>query len=219
MNREELNKILKNHIHWLHKDCEGWRDMRADFHNMDLSWEKLYERNLCGANLYGADLHKADLAATNFHNAELYGANLYGAELYGANLCGADLRRANLCKANLNGANLYGTDLYGEEKIRKGVKLTEDMIGWKKCQEGVIVKLLIPRGAIVFSINNYKCRTDKAKVLEVIGASRGISRHKFMSYYVGDEFEVFDFNCEYNIECETGIHFFRAREEAENYNY
>lgn len=24
MTREELNKILENHKHWLNKDCDGW---------------------------------------------------------------------------------------------------------------------------------------------------------------------------------------------------
>jgi hypothetical protein len=38
-----------------------------------------------------------------------------------------------------------------------------------------------------------------------------------MSYYVGDEITIYDFNCEYNMECAEGIHFFMTREEAENY--
>ena len=38
-----------------------------------------------------------------------------------------------------------------------------------------------------------------------------------MSYYVGDEMTVYDFNCEYNEECGEGIHFFKTREEAEEY--
>lgn len=87
----------------------------------------------------------------------------------------------------------------------------------KKCRGGVIVKLLIPRGAIVFSINGRKCRTNKAKVFEIEGATKAISQHKYMSYYVGDEFTVYDFNCEYNVECAPGIHFFMTREKVMNY--
>jgi hypothetical protein len=189
-----LEEILERHKHWLNGDCENWESMRAD---------------LYGADLYGADLRGADLR----------GANLYGANLYGANLRGADLRGADLHGADLHGADLRGANLRGADKLLRGVKLSAPIIGWKKCKNDVIVKLEIPRGAIVFSINKNKCRTDKAKVLEIIGSNRAYSKHKFFSYYVGDVIEVFNFNCEYNKECAEGIHFFRTREEAENYEY
>ena len=81
----------------------------------------------------------------------------------------------------------------------------------------VIVTLKIPRGAIVFSINGSKCRTNRAKVIAIEGADRAYSTYKYMSYYVGDEFNVYNFNCEYNTECGAGIHFFMTREEAFNY--
>lgn len=66
----ELNEILRNHIHWILEDVDGWGEMRAD---------------LRGANLRGANLRGANLCEANLHGANLYGANLYGANLYGAN--------------------------------------------------------------------------------------------------------------------------------------
>ena len=51
MNKEKLYAILKNHMHWLREDCEGWEEMRADLSGADLS----------GAYLRGADLRGADL--------------------------------------------------------------------------------------------------------------------------------------------------------------
>ena len=146
-------------------------------------------------------------------------ANLRYADLSGTDLSGTDLNGADLRGANLRNADLNGTDLNKEEQIRKGVKLSNPITGWKKCKDGVIVKLEMPRGAIVFSINNHKCRTDKAIVKEIFGADRAFSMHKYFSYYVGDKIEVYNFNCEYNTECAEGIHFFRTRKEAENYNY
>ena len=139
-----------------------------------------------------------------------------------ADLSYTDLRYTNLSYTdlrytNLSCADLSNTRLSEKENIRKGIKLPKPMIGWKKCKNNVIVKLEIPRGATVFSINNNKCRTDKAKVLEIIGSNRAYSKHKFFSYYVGDIIEVFDFNCEYNKECAEGIHFFKTKEEAERY--
>lgn len=103
-------------------------------------------------------------------------------------------------------------------EYRKGKILTEDIIGYKKCKNDTIVKLLIPRGATVFSINGNKCRTNKAKVLEIEGTNRATSIYNGMSYYVGDRFTIYNFNCEYNAECASGIHFFMTKEEAVNYN-
>ena len=209
----------------------------ANLTSTNLHGAYLCDANLSGANLYGANLSDANLTSTNLHGAYLSGANLSDANLSGANLSGAYfcdanlsdayLYGANLSDANLSGANLYGAYLSGanlvntklsfNDRLRKGIKLSEPIIGWKKCKNGVLVKLEIPRGAIVFSINNKKCRTDKAKVLEIIGGDRAYSNYKFFSYYVGDVIEIFDFNCEYNVECAKGIHFFRTKEEAENY--
>ena len=199
----------------------------ANLSGADLYGTNLSFANLSGADLYGADLSyanlsSADLSATNLSCANLSGAKLSCANLNGTDLYGADLSYAHLIGANLSGAylssaNLSSAKLSFNDRLRKGIKLSEPIIGWKKCKNNVLVKLEIPRGAIVFSINNEKCRTDRAKVLKIIGADRAYSNHKFLSYYVGDVIEIFDFNCEYNVECANGIHFFRTREEAENY--
>ena len=202
-----LEEILKRHLHWLNRDCENWESMQADLH---------------GADLYGANLYGANMIGANMRDADMHGANLYDADLRYANMRGANLRYANMCGANMYGADMSYADMYGADmsyadRLRKGIKLSEPIIGWKKCKNNVLVKLEIPRGAIVFSINNSKCRTDKAKVLEIIGSDRAYSKYKFFSYYVGDVIEVFNFDCEYNVECAEGIHFFKTREEAENY--
>lgn len=208
-------------------NLSGAKLWNANLIDIDLSHANLSNANLYGANLRGANLRNANLCGADLRGADLYCADLHGADLSKAKLHYTELSYTNLTGVDFSDVDFYNTELYGadlccasldsKEMIRKGIKLSEDMIGWKKCEDNVIVKLLIPRGAIVFSINNNKCRTDKAKVLEVIGGVRGISRYKYMSYYVGDRFEVFDFNCEYNKECAKGIHFFRTREEAENY--
>ena len=157
----------------------------------------------------------------NLRNADLRHADLCGAKLSNADLSGADLNGANLSNADLRYADLNGAKLTRAKgdliEYRTGKVLTDDIIGFKKCKNNVIVKLLIPRGAIVFSINGNKCRTNKAKVLEIEGADRAISNYKHMSYYVGDEFTVYNFDCIYNKECGAGIHFFMTKEEAVRY--
>ena len=236
MTREELEIVLENHLHWLREDVEGWEDMKAnlsgadlrhaDLSGADLSYANLINANLSGANLSGANLSRANLSYADLINANLSGANLIDANLIDADLSGANLSYANLSYANLSyadlsGANLSYADLTGAKgdliEYRTGKILTDDIIGFKKCKNNVIVKLLIPRGAIVFSINGNKCRTNKAKVLEIEGADRAISSYKYMSYYVGDEITIYDFDCIYNKECSTGIHFFMTKEEAVRY--
>ena len=62
----QLNEILRNHKHWVLRDCDGWESMRAD----------LSRANLSGANLSGANLSGADLPRANLSGANLSGANL-----------------------------------------------------------------------------------------------------------------------------------------------
>jgi len=162
-------------------------------------WEDM-RANLNGANLYGAKLECANL----------YGANLECANLYGANLNGA----------NLNGANLYGANLEEKEKPRFGQILKEPMTGYKKTLEGVVLTATIPAGAIVFCINGSKCRTNKARIIDMGGQNEVLhsSYNRYFEYRLMQDIEIEDFNIMYNVECAPGFHFFRTREEAENYS-
>jgi len=111
------------------------------------------------------------------------------------------------------------TSSYGKETI-----LRESIIGYKKCQNGDIVTLEIPAGAVIFSPNGGKCRTNKVKVLKIEDIfkeeiKRTRSLYTGMSYYVGDEITVHNFDLRYNLECSTGIHFFMTRKEAEYFYF
>jgi hypothetical protein len=199
MTQEELNIVLEKHRKWLNNE-EGR--------------ERAY---LSGANLSNADLSYANLSDANLSYAILSNANLSGANLSNANLSNANLSGANLSNANLSGANLSDAYLDESEKIRLGVCLEESITGYKKCENGVIVTLKIPEGAIVFSINNSKCRTNIAKVIDIDnGLTKVASRYdsRFI-YHKGRFVRAKNFNCQYNEECASGIHFFRTREEAE----
>lgn len=174
------------------------------------------------------DLRNADLHCTDLHDAELNNADLRNADLSNANLGNADLRNANLFGANLSYANLFGANLYStnldeKETIRKGKIINKKTFVYKKCQ-GKIVKLELQIGSIIFSINNNICRTNKAKVISIDGnEKKGLKiasdyDNNFI-YEVGKIMEVEDFNLMYNVECETGIHFFWTEKEAEEYSY
>ena len=190
VNGENLSEILKKHYTWL---TTSTSEGRADLSDADLSDADLRRANLRRANLRGADLSYADLS---------------GADLSDADLSGADLRGAKLSGANLRGA------------VSKITIVTEgDIIGWKKCNNNVIVKLLIPANARRSNATGRKCRAEFARVLDVIGAEEGITNsHGQETYYRAGETvkpDSWDEN-RFN-ECSHGIHFFITREEAEEY--
>ena len=202
---EELKKIIENHQHWIKEDCDGWENMRA---------------NLGGANLGGANLERANLYGANLGGANLYGANLGGANLERANLGGANLYGANLYCAYLERANLGGAYLDEKEKYRIGQILKEPMTGYKKTEEGIVITATIPAGAIVFCINGRKCRTNKARIIDMGGQNEVLhsSYDTNFEYRIWQDIEIENFNLMYNVECASGFHFFRKREEAEKYN-
>ena len=223
MTQQELDKIVERHQHWLKKDCEGWEDMKANLVEANLYEANLVEANLklanlYGANLYGANLEGANLVEANLKLAYLEGANLVEANLKLANLYGANLKGANLEGANLKGANLVEATLYGDVRKRLGRFLTEPITGYKKTAEGVVITAEIPAGAIVFCINGTKCRTNRAKIIDMAGNEVLHSQHdNSFEYRLGKEIIIEDFNLMYNVECASGFHFFENREEAENY--
>jgi len=181
--------------------------------------------NLSGADLYGANLSGADLSGANLRSANLYGADLYGADLSGADLRGADLRSANLSGADLRGADLRSADLRGAKNIpvladAQASILPEvgQFIGWKKCNAGVLVRLMVGKNARRSNATGRKCRAEYIKVLEVIGATVGISQHDNKTKYeVGKIVRCDSWNEDRWVECGGGIHFFLTKVEAENY--
>ena len=232
--KKELKEILEQHKLWL--DSDGEKGKRANLTHADLSGANLSGANLTGvnlaranltfahltfadltsANLTGADLTDVDLSFAHLTRADLTNTDLSGANLTGADLTSASLTDAVLTDADLSGANLTDTILDDKEQCRKGIVLTETMIGYKKSDEGKIITLEMPIFAKVFSINNNKRRTNKAKVIDMQGETELSSWYNTnFKYHVGDEIEITDFNENYNVECAEGVHFFLTRKEAE----
>ena len=178
----------------------------------------LWNADLRGANLRGANLRGADLQGAN-----LRGANLQGANLRGADLRGADLRGANLWNANLWNADLQGADLWGAMDIDLRIAQTRilpegDIIGYKKCMNNVIVKLKIPANAKRSHAFGRKCRAEFAEVLEIFGAETAVSAYNRRTIYkVGEIVRPDKWSDDWRNECDSGIHFFITKIEAENY--
>lgn len=93
-----------------------------------------------------------------------------------------------------------------------------DLIGWKKCKDRVIVKVLIPAKAKRSHAFGRKCRAEYVKVLEVIDTKEGISTHDGKTRYAKGKIVKCDkWDDDFTNECSGGIHFFITRLEAENY--
>ena len=222
--RDELNEILRKHDLWLKGDFNG---ARANLNGANLYGANLYGANLYGADLNGADLNGANLYGANLIRADLIRADLIRADLNGANLRGANLRGANLNGANLRGANLRGANLRGAKNLNFPIACPEkgSFIGFKKCQNNMIVKLEITEDALRCSATGRKCRCSKAKVLSITNLDGTESNIEFVSskrdpyfiYKVGKIVEVKDFDTNRWNECSTGIHFFITRQEAVDY--
>ena len=156
-------------------------------------------------------------------------ANLRCANLRCANLSNANLSCVDLSNADLSDADLRGADLscvkYNENTSFLALQCPEEgsFIGFKKCKDNTIVKLLITEDALRSSATSRKCRCSKAKVLEITDREGNSinsvsSKHdeKFV-YEVGKIVEVKDFDSDRWNECSTGIHFFITKREAELY--
>jgi hypothetical protein len=189
---------------------------------------------LRGADLQGADLQGAILRGAVLRGADLRGAVLWGADLQGADLQGADLQGAYLRGAYLQGADLQGADLRGaylqgadlQGALNAAAALaqiqfipeTGSFEGWKKCCNGVIVRLLIPEHAKRSHGAERKCRSSEVVVLEVYGAKSGVSSYDArVVYKKGDTVLPDSFSENRWDVCAPGIHFFLTRVEAENY--
>ena len=193
----KLNEILKKHEMWL-DGIEGGE--RADLRSADLRYANLSDANLSGANLRYA--------------------NLSGANLRDANLRGADLRDANLRDADLSGIKYNETtSFFALQCPEKG-----SFVAYKKCENRLIVELLITEDAKRSSATTRKCRASKAKVISITNVEstetfeQAVSQHdRRFVYKVGETVEVENFDTDRWNECSTGIHFFITRQEAVNY--
>ena len=148
-------------------------------------------------------------------------ADLRNADLSYADLSYADLRYAGLSYADLSYAKI---DCNLIDKFFP-ICCPGDgaFIGWKKCRDGLVVKLEICDTAKRSSAWGRKCRCSAAKVLAIYdGENECTEAHSIYNnnfvYRVGEIVSVEDFDDNRLNECSSGIHFFITRKEAEDYD-
>jgi hypothetical protein len=131
------------------------------------------------------------------------------------------------------GANLYGANLDKNTKIDSNVAartliVPEDgpFFGWKKCSDGVIVKVAIGAKAKRSNSTGRKCRAEYVKDLGHFDKAGNplpedhiaISTYdRTTEYQKGKIIRCDHWNENRWEECGGGIHFFITRSEAENY--
>ena len=179
INREELNKILKEHELWVKGKGGKRANLRcANLENADLEYVNLKYADLKYANLSNTDLSNTDLRYTNLRcvdlrYTDLRYTNLSHADLSYSNLSNANLSNANLSNADLSSANLKDikTNIH---TIGYNLACPEEgsFIGYKKAS-GCLIELLILEDAKRSSATTSKCRCNKAKVLDIENIETG----------------------------------------------
>ena len=131
-----------------------------------------------------------------------------------AHLRNADLSYADLSYADLRGAKNIPELAAAQISIVPG---EGSFVGWKKCKNDVIVKLIIGKTAKRSNATGRKCRAERVKVLEVFGAEVGVGIYDGNTEYRKGAIVACDtWNEDRWAECGGGIHFYLTRIEAEN---
>lgn len=113
-----------------------------------------------------------------------------------------------------------------KEKYRRGIRLTKPIFGYKISAEHIVVVAEIPAGAIVYSVNGGKCRTNIAHIKKFRTKANKKSTETVVSskydftfkYHIGDVVQIKDFDKRHYVECAAGFHFFKTFDEAVEYD-
>ena len=223
--KEIIEKRSNNKISLSNKIFENMDLTNYDLSNINFSNSNFININFSNVNFENSDLENTLLDECNFINANLQNTNLKGASLRRSNLRGANIRGANLYAAILENA-LLDNIVSDEKTLHFSLHCPKSgaFIGYKKCVNDLIVKLLIPSDALRVSSTLRCCRCSRAKVLEISNFNRSEFYNEAWSlvdndfcYKLGKWVEVENFNKDRWFDSTTGIHFWMTRDEAKKY--
>lgn len=191
MTQEELNKVLERHLHWLRKDCDGWKNMRAILDGENLDGLNLNWASLDRASLRNASLNKTSLDRVSFNDASLDEASFKGTSLSRVSFEGSSLnnvsfnesilkmvsfKSASLISVSFRDASLYGVSfnwarlydaLLDGASFNRGCsfyKATFDMVSFKKIKSFPFIPIACPdEGSFI----GWKKAHDKIIKLEI----------------------------------------------------
>lgn len=197
-----------------HCDFYGCTFDKCFFNNSQLSCSKFESCDFKGCTFSNCDFSHATLSFTDYSECSLRTCSFRNSAIYRSSFRSSAFEGATRFEfANIQ--HSYLPD--GLERIL-GRTLKKPIVVYKNTRENVVIKAEIPAGAIVFSINGKKCRTNRAKIVDMCG--HDVLHSSFditFTYTLGQEIEILDFDPCYNHECAPGFHFFMTEREAEEY--
>lgn len=205
------------------------------FKDLDLSGKVLRNKDYSNSHFINVDLSNTDWTGSDFSNSLFENSSFENSILKNVNFRGADFRGGNINNTDIRGANFYFSILENCPKENVLFDSTTNyfemvcpekgyFIGYKKCFNDRIVKLLILKDSLRSSSTNDACRTNKAKVLSItdIENKRGFNEatsfvDENFVYRVGEVVHSEGFNEDRWVDSTTGIHFYMTRELALGY--
>lgn len=192
----------------------------ASFANAELTFTDFTNAMLIGTIFCHANMRTTSFKKSMLNEAIFTHAICSHVDFLSSSCNNANFKLADIIKADFEYANIHNAVFDETESVRYGQILKEPMLGYKKTFENVVITAEIPAGAIVFSINNSKCRTNKAKIIDMNGYKVLCSHYNTnFQYTLGQQIEIDNFDMLYNVECGAGFHFFKTRDEAIAYNF
>lgn len=245
---EYLKELIENHQRWVNHDPSGIRltlygeiISNIDLSNLDLTGAEIADCGLVNVNITNTKLIGVNLSKSRFINSNLTGADLSYSTLRYTRFDASNLEKA-IIKYDKYENDPYKilSEIYGADfslalnlpylDIPMACPEKGSFIGWKKVFDGVtrksyIVELEIPEDAKRSSATTYKCRCDKAKVLDIYtldGESPSVNKvvngnFHDTKYIVGEMVYPDSFDENRFDECSNGIHFFMDKDMALNY--
>lgn len=209
--------------------------MSTTYRNQDFTGADMSGKDYTNTTFENCILDNVNFTNSNLHNIKAEYCSFKGANFTNAMLSSGNFRYADLSGSDLSGANCYyalfeytklDDVFYNEETQFYKLRCPEEggFVAYKKCVDGRIVTLYIPKDALRTSATGITCRASKAKVLMIEsfdGDERFEEAYSLVAedflYKVGTTVEVDNFNVDRWMDSTTGIHFFMSKEEAKGY--
>lgn len=193
----------------------------SEMNGITINFSDLRNSSFIKACLQGGDFTKTKINSTDFRNSDLTGAWFKTANFNDDISHGQHKTDFNIYfeNADLTGVR-FKDDFKNSYTFKRLMILPEEgsFIGWKKCKNNVIVKLLIPQNSDRINTTKRNCRAAFVEVLDVIGGNKGISFYdENVIYETGIRIHADEFDSDWKNEETHGIHFFLTKQEAEIY--
>lgn len=253
--QEELDELIANHELWVVRNRkEGARlileNVRIDnciIKNRVLTDAIFVNVEMYDCIFYNVYCSQISISHSNIYECQILSSSFSYSAFENSNIEGCLFDDCNFSVARWFNCSFYRSKfidtLVPESCLLENVGLSlpqacpseGEFIGWKKAMAlteedeviEVIIKLLIPAEAARSSATSYKCRCNKALVLDIEtldGQSAMVSTaHSWWDsefiYEIDKWVEVSDFWPDRFVECAPGIHFFVDRSAAVAYEF